>query len=182
MRLPKGFSCLRADLGQIIKGHRTGVIGVVGPISQHALASRVGITRVALSRIENGHTWPQGPTLDRIIAELELDWPDVAVSGDDGRRSRRFDDTSQGMQKYQLGELLRACRNDLGWSLAQVALRSGVSASQLSRIERGECGSSAVFTWREEDLHHMTEDRRIVFANPVLADLAAGRLNDASDA
>jgi transcriptional regulator with XRE-family HTH domain len=181
MRLPAGFSHLRADLGQILKDHRTGVIGVVGPISQEALVFSVGITRVALSRIENGHTWPQGPTLDRIMAELELDWEDVAIRGDDGRRSRRCNDTDQDTQIYGLCRLLRACRKELRWSLAEVARRSGVSPSQLSRIERAEGGRSAVFTWHKEDLNCMIEDRRVVFANRVLADLVAGRLNDASD-
>jgi len=85
MRLPEGFSHLRADLEQILKDHRTGVTGVVGPISQDALALSVGITRVALSRIENGHTWPQCSTLDRNMHELELGWPQVAIAGDSSR-------------------------------------------------------------------------------------------------
>lgn len=181
MRLPLGFSHLRADLGRILKDHRTGVIGIVGPMSQDALAVSVGITRVAYSRIENGHTWPRGPTLDRIMAELELEWADVAVIGADGRRSRRVDDTEQGNRAYQQGQRLRAWRKELGLSLAAVARRSGVSASQLSRIERGEGGKPAVFTWLAEDRHCMIEDRRIVFANPVLADLANGCFEDRSD-
>lgn len=54
MRLPEGFSHLRPDLGKILKDHRTGVSGTVGPVSQEALAASVGMTRAALSRIENG--------------------------------------------------------------------------------------------------------------------------------
>jgi transcriptional regulator with XRE-family HTH domain len=180
MRLPQGFSHLRADLGQILKDHRTGVLGIVEPISQDALAFSVGITRVALSRIENGHTWPRGATLDRIMEKLELDWPQVAVAGDSGRPPLLFDGSLQGTRIYQLCQRLRLEREALGWSLAELSRRSGVSASQLSRIERGEGGKSAVFTWHKDDRHCAMEDRRIVFGNPVLADLAAGRL-DVSD-
>ncbi|MEG8045956.1 helix-turn-helix transcriptional regulator [Sphingomonas aerolata] len=133
MRLPEGFSHLRADLGQILKDHRTGVKGVVGPISQDALAMSVGITRVALSRIENGHTWPQGSTLDRIMEQLELDWPQVAMVGDSGRPPLLVDGSLQGTHTYQLCQSLRLERKALGWSLAELSRRSGVSAAQLSR-------------------------------------------------
>lgn len=182
MRLPSGFSHLRADLGQILKDHRTGVAGVVGPITQDALALSVGITRVALSRIENGHTRPQGHTLDRIMEELELDWPQVATMGESGSPSRLFDGTLQGTRIYQLCQRLRVERKALGWSLAELSRRSGVSAAQLSRIERAQGGRSGVFTWHPDDLDVPPGDRRVVFGNPVLADLAAGRLDDGSDA
>ncbi len=173
-RLPEDFSHLRADLGQILKDHRTGVTGVVGPISQDALALSVGITRVALSRIENGHTWPQGSTLDRNMHELELGWPQVAIAGDSGRPPLLFDGSLQGMKTYQLCQRLRLERGALGWSLAELSRRSGVSAARLSRIERAQGGRLGVLTWHPDDINVRAGDRRVVFSNPVLADLAAG--------
>lgn len=181
MRLPEGFSHLRADLGQILKDHRTGVTGVVGPISQDALALSIGITRVALSRIENGHTWPQGPTLDRIMEQLELDWPQVAIAGDSGRPALLFDGSLQGTKIYQLCQRLRLEREALGWSLAELSRRSGVSAAQLSRIERAQGGRSGVLTWHPDDLGEVPEDRRVVFGNLILDDLAAGRFDYGPD-
>ncbi len=178
MRLPKGFSHLRPDLGKILKDHRTGVKGTVGPISQEALAASVGMTRAALSRIENGHTWPQAQTLDNILHELDMDWPQVAVEGVSSAPSRRFDGTRQGTRVFVLCQQLRAERRALGWSLAELSRRSGVSASHLSRVERAEAGKSGVFTWHHDDLDCPREDRRVVFSNKVLADLAAGRLRE----
>lgn len=176
--MPQGFSHLRPDLGKILKDHRTGVKGTVGPISQEALAASVGMTRAALSRIENGHTWPQAQTLDRILYELEMDWPQVAVEGVSSAPSRRFDGTRQGTRVFVLCQQLRAERRALGWSLAELSRRSGVSASHLSRVERAEAGKSGVFTWHHDDLDWPREDRRVVFSNRVLADLAAGRLRE----
>jgi transcriptional regulator with XRE-family HTH domain len=176
MRLPEGFSHLCADLG-----HRTGVRGVVDPISQHKLACSVGISRVGLSRIENGHTLPQGSTLDRIMEELELDWSQVAIAGDSGRPALLFDGSLQGTKIYQLCQSLRLERKALGWSLAELSRRSGVSAAQLSRIERAQGGRSGVLTWHPHDLGKVPEDRRVVFGNPILADLAAGRFDCGPD-
>ena len=181
MRLPEGFSHLRADLEQILKDHRTDVTGVVGPISQDALALSVGITRVALSRIENGHTWPQGSTLDRNMHELELGWPQVAIAGDSGRPPLLFDGSLQGTKTYRLCQRLRLERGALGWSLAELSRRSGVSAAQLSRIERAQGGRSGVLTWHPDDINVRPRDRRVVFSNPVLADLAAGRFDYGPD-
>ena len=182
MRLPEGFSHLRPDLGQILMDHRTGARGVVDPISQHKLACSVGISRVALSRIKNGHTWPQGSTLDRIMEQPELDWPQVAMVGDSRRPPLLSDGSLQGKRIYQLCQRLRAEREALGWSLAELSRRSGVSAAQLSRIERAQGGRSGVFTWHPDDLGKVPEDRRVVFGNPVPSDLAAGRIDDALDA
>lgn len=80
MRLPQGISHLRPELGEILRDHRTYVKGTLGR-SVKALAFGVGMTRVALSRIENVRTWSKAQTLDRIIHELDIDWPDVAVRG-----------------------------------------------------------------------------------------------------
>lgn len=181
LRLPEGFSHLRPDLGKIIKDYRTGVKGFVGPIKQQDLAEKVGITRLTLSRIENGHTWPQADTLARIIGELEFDYPEVAVRGVAVAPATRFDGTRQGVRTYVLGQQLRIERRALEWTLAELSRRSGISAPHLSRIERAEVGRSAVYTWHPEDLNLPPEDRRIVFANSVLADVVAGRFEKADE-
>ncbi len=115
------------------------------------------------------------------MEELELDWPQVAIAGDSGRPALLFDGSLQGTKIYQLCQRLRLEREALGWSLAKLSRRSGVSAAQLSRIERAHGGRSGVLTWHPDDLGKVPEDRRVVFGNPILADLAAGRFDCGPD-
>lgn len=61
----------------------------LAPFSQEARAFSVGMTRVAVSRIENGRTWPQAQTLDRIILELDIDCPTWQCEGSVPRRCDR---------------------------------------------------------------------------------------------
>lgn len=138
---------------------------------------RAGISRVALSRIENDKAWPRSGTLNRVMAILELDWPQVADVGVNAGPYPRTPNTAQDGEQADLCDALRWSRRRLGWTLAELARRSGVSASQLSRIERGQASRSAVFTWHPEDDGIVREDRRIVFAHPLLADVAAGKLH-----
>lgn len=69
---------------------------------------------------------------------------------------------------------LRRERRELGWTLAELARRSGLSASQLSRIERGQIARSAVFIWHPDDLNLVKEDRRVIFAHPLLMEVVNG--------
>lgn len=180
MRLPAGFGALRADLGEIIRSYRQGEAGMGEPIAPKVFAARVGIGRVALSRIENGKAWPRSETLKRMMAIFELDWAQVAEVGSNTGSHPRMPDTPQDGQQVYLCESLRWGRRRLGWTLAELARRSGVSASQLSRIERGQVARSAVFTWHPEDGNIVREDRRIVFGHPLLAAVAGGKLRRAS--
>lgn len=107
-----------------------------------------------------------------------------------GHKWRRLDRTRglipgcptppQDGQQVYLSESLRWGRRRLGWTLAELARRSGVSASRLSRIERGQVARSAVFTWHPEDGNIVREDRWIVFGHPLLAAVAGGKLRRAS--
>jgi transcriptional regulator with XRE-family HTH domain len=117
----------------------------VGPISQEALAFSVGMTRIALSRIENGRTWPKAQTLDRIIHELDVDWPDVAVRGVGSAPLRQFDGTRQDTRVFELCQRLRAERRALGSSLAELPRQSAVSVSHLQDRARG--------SWLIKDRH-----------------------------
>lgn len=176
MRLPVGFCGLRADLGAVIRSYRRGDAGEGEPIPPKVFAADIGISRVALSRIENDKAWPRPETLGRIMAAFKLDWPQVAEAGPNQGPCPRTPNTDQDGQQADLCDTLRWGRRQLGWTLAELARRSGVSASQLSRIERGQATRSAVFTWHPEDDGIVQDDRRIVFAHPLLADVAAGRL------
>ncbi|MEG8017845.1 helix-turn-helix transcriptional regulator [Sphingomonas sp. LR55] len=150
------------------------------PIAPKVFAARVGIGRVALSRIENGKAWPRSETLKRMMAIFELDWAQVAEVGSNTGSHPRMRDTPRMVSKFIFAESLRWGRRRLGWTLAELARRSGVSASQLSRIERGQVARSAVFTWHPEDGNIVREDRRIVFGHPLLAAVAGGKLRSAS--
>lgn len=176
MRLPAGFCRLRADLGAVIRSYRRGEAGKGEPIAPKVLAAQIRISRVVLSRIENDKAWPRPETLGRIMAAFELDWPQVAEAGPNPGPSPRTPNTDQDGQQADLCDTLRWGRRQLGWTLAELARRSGVSASQLSRIERGQAARSAAFTWHPEDDGIVREDRRIVFAHSLLADVAAGTL------
>jgi transcriptional regulator with XRE-family HTH domain len=105
MRLPQGISHLRPELGEILRDHRTYVKGTLGR-SVKALAFGVGMTRVALSRIENVRTWSKAQTLDRIIHELDIDWPDVAVRGVGSAPSRQSAVSASNLQDRACGSWL----------------------------------------------------------------------------
>lgn len=53
MRLPVGFCGLRADLGAVIRSYRRGEAGKGEPIPPKVFAAQVGISRVALSRMDS---------------------------------------------------------------------------------------------------------------------------------
>lgn len=48
-----------------------------------------------------------------------------------------------GMDHWRFGRMVRALRQRLGWRQVDLATRTGVSRSVLSRIERGELGRIA---------------------------------------
>lgn len=175
MRLPPGYAKLKDNLGQIIHAHRLAGTGTDAPLPPKVFADRAGISRVALSRIEHDRAWPRSETLVAIMDIFEIDWPDVAGPGVTCSSPRRMPDTLQDMQRDTLCRALRAGRLALGWSLTDLASHNGLSASQLSRIERGQGGKSAVFGWHRDYLAIELQDRVIVFTHPVLANVAGGR-------
>ena len=167
MRLPRGFVALRPDLGAFLRERRRSGYG-----KQHVVAEEAGIARETLSRIERGRTRPGPETMDQLLRILELDWPDVAVRGDTGRGCRPFHDTWTGEQCFRAGQAIRAGRRKLGMSLREAAARCGLSAAQLSRVERGEVIGGTVFSQVPEDAYMPVGHRRVVIASPVLQSLA----------
>ena len=168
-RLPRGFARLRSNFGEIIRKKRQKYA-----IKQEVLALDAGISRGALSRIENGAAWPRPETLDRLLAELDMEMADVAVEGKGLRPQRLYDGSDRGEKQAELGSTLRRCRREANLCLHHLAALSGISASQLSRIERGQSRYSKLFDWNPESLHRDPEQRSIVFTNVVLQNLIKG--------
>jgi transcriptional regulator with XRE-family HTH domain len=85
-----------------------------------------------------------------------------------------------------LGERLTSLRNERGWSLDELATRSGVSRATLSRLERGETSATAVmlgklcaaFGWTLSRLMSAIETAAPAFiaqdSQPVWTDPATG--------
>lgn len=138
IRLPVGFSALREDLGDILRRHRT----EGGHGSTATVAAAIGISRESLSRIENGRSQGRPQTLDALLGLYDLDWAAIATSGETQRIPRYFDDSWEGEARAERGIALRRGRLSERLSLAEVGRRCGISASQLSRIERGEAPRS----------------------------------------
>ena len=167
--LPQGFSAFRPDLGGRIRTKRRDDYG-----KQQALADAVEISRESLSRIECGHAWPLPDTLDAIMRLLDMDWRDVAVEGTAGGPGRHmFDGTWRDAQLLDLCRSARAGRRSRGLTVAQAAARAGLSTSQLSRIERGECRRSRVLEELPQDWASPSDERRMRFRNDFLRELSA---------
>ncbi|WP_375404237.1 helix-turn-helix domain-containing protein [uncultured Sphingomonas sp.] len=168
MRLPRGYVTLRPDLGAVLRARRRDGYG-----KQQSVAEAVGVARETLSRIEAGRTMPRPDTLDRLLAVLELEWDDVAVRGDGAGRARVFRDTFRGEGCFRLGLAVRAGRRRLGLGLREAGIACGFSASQLSRLERGEVlsGRALLAAPGQDDV--ASENRRMVLVHPFLRRLAA---------
>jgi transcriptional regulator with XRE-family HTH domain len=167
-RLPLGFAELRDDLGPVLRRLR-----IDEGLTQADLAQAVGISRESVSRIERSRAVPRPEVLEAMLAHLWSDWGAVAIPGAAGRPPMFFDGTSQGDQRHELGCGLRAGRKRLKLSLRQVSELCGISAAQLSRIERGEGVRSSAYECFPEDEHMDRRERRVRFAHPVLAGLAS---------
>lgn len=133
MLLPRGFCALREDLGDIIRERRLAHESGAG-LSQQELADIAGIRRESLSRIEKGRRWPSYDALYRIMDVLNLEWHHIAHKGASERPARLY----APERRQDLGSALRAGRLKEGLTLQELALRTGLSASQLSRLERSQ--------------------------------------------
>ena len=133
MLLPDGFCALRDNLGVIIRMRRKAHEGG-GGLSQQGLADIAGIRRESLSRIENGHRWPSYDALYRIMDVLDLEWHELAHKGPSERPARLYAPD----RRQDLGSALRAGRQKEELTLGELARKTGLSVSQLSRIERSQ--------------------------------------------
>ena len=172
MRFPKNYAGLKPELGAFLKQLRK-----QRGLRQKAVAFEVGINRVNLSRMENGHLTPSYKTLTKLMSVLEFEWSDVAVQGRAPHGNRRY----LSSQLQRMGEELRAGRNAMGINLRDLAEIVDLSSSQLSRIERGLTSYSRVIKVtkvgprplpEDEDLDKDAEWRIYEFSHPELVRLA----------
>ncbi len=139
MLIPGGYSRLRPDLGDRLKSARR-----ERRLKQEALADLVGVVRETISKIENGRE-PRPHVLDALMTALDLEWLDVAEAGFNPS-PRPFIDGARGDWVCMLGRRLREQRREENASLRNAAKRSGLSAAQLSRVERGLVRRSKIFS------------------------------------
>ncbi|MEO5937454.1 MAG: helix-turn-helix transcriptional regulator [Sphingomonas sp.] len=169
-RLPEGLVGLRLDFGARLRRYRR-----KQSLTQAELAERAGLGRETISRIESGKVQPKPGTLDEILRVLGLDMGKVAVRGRNGRTkrvARYFDGSERGDLRHEIGRAIRIARIAEDMSLRTLAERSGLSASQLSRIERGEGERSSVYKNHKDEAHLAREDRGFLLVNPELLRLA----------
>lgn len=168
MQLPRGFNQIRKDLGAFLQRCRFEK-DYEGARSQAAVAGRVGISRESLSRIERGHRQPSYDTLYELMRLFEFDWGEIATKGESLRPSRRY----AAERRQDLGCALRAGRLEGGLTLQALAEQTGMSVSQLSRIERSQSTRSRVIEIHASDRDRPIDDKTVFkFTNSVLARLA----------
>jgi transcriptional regulator with XRE-family HTH domain len=175
--LPEGFLELRSDVGVILKTQRKKL-----RMKQSAVADIARITVGSLSRIENkvGDRMPNLGTVTVLLDALDLDWEDVAlpVQHDDlGVRdlaSAGVVDANYRKDKvFELGAQIRAARRTAKRSLRDLAAECGISAAQLSRLERGVCADSRVYKDAKGWENEPRKDRLVEIVNEVLARLVS---------
>ena len=192
--LPRGAGRLRADLGYFLKHRRQGKLDGQCFGTQAQVAGQAGIRRQTLSQIERGAAWPGPATLDALLDILELGWEHVAhpvASGSNPRyyvddmpgggrlaemppalaprRHRRCLEGMDGDQIIAFGERLKAGRRRRKMTLVEVAKHAGISASLLSRLERGQLTASSVFRFGPPEGEVRTPT--LIVLNPYLARL-----------
>ena len=174
-RLPDEFLGLKPNVGAILRRARK-TSAEHGEMSMEAFASMVGLPRETLSRIENDHRWPSIETLTKLMACLELRYEDVADIDPNFRLDVREDTPQDLKSRNDLGNALRIGRRNIqfdgekrGMSLKQLSEHTGISESQISRIERSLSGGSKRVGKKFADGNkELDEDTIFWFTHPVL--------------
>lgn len=173
-RLPPEYVALHPDLGERLRKAREGPKGERFGHKQEMLADEAGVSRSTLSRIEQGHAVPRMETLERLMAALDIESSIIAEVTRVEHPVVETDASQRMAKDATLGGELRAERTRLGLTIAEVALAAGVSAAQLSRIERGQIRFSRLTGWYAGHMGLEEEYRDRVFTNPVLGELLRG--------
>lgn len=163
MRLPRGYCQLRKEIGKVISAERKR-----RRMKQEVLADRSGIHRETLSRIEQGHRPPRPQVLDALMQELDLEWHHVAIRGA-CPNARPFVDGSRGDQLVALGRELKNRRNSQEKTLLDLAAELDISASTLSRLERGQQPRSRILKDAPGYAAVEFDSRRVQVRHPRLA-------------
>ena len=168
MRLPWGYREIRKDLGPFLRNCRF-ERNYEGDRSQAAVANRISISRESLSRIERGHREPSYDTLYNLMGLFQIEWHEIATRGESSRPCRHY----ATELRQDLGCALRAGRLLEGLTLQALAEHTGMSASQLSRIERSQSARSRVIEIETSDRDRPIDDKTAFrFTNKELARLA----------
>lgn len=137
---PRRYAAFRPDLGLVLRARRK-----ADKIKQQTLADAIGVQRSSLSAIENGRAWPMPETLEGLMRELDLEWSMVLKKGATKPPDQEVGGTDDADRRLDLGRALRSGRLQEGSSLWQIAERCGLSAAQLSRLERGHATRTRVY-------------------------------------
>lgn len=162
MLLPFPYVSLKKNLGEFLRRARRR-----SGLKQAAASHHAGISRGALSMIEGGRT-PRYETLDRLIEVLHLEWHDVAERGQGGT-FRPFTEGFRGDWLVKTGLELRWRRKAQRLSLSKLSGSLGLSASTLSRLEKGELPRSRVFKDMSDFLDAPFDERPFDVVHPGLA-------------
>lgn len=168
-RLPKGFSALKDDVGKTLRAARD-ESAEYGAMTAEEFAKCVGISRQTLSSIENGKRWPSYSTLERIMLLLSIEYDAIAFKEPSDRAPiPDYPDVCA-----VLGCALREGRIKRKLNLRQLSVLTGISVSQLSRIERGQFSRGKYVELKFFDgVKEIDDDTIVRFTHPELDALAA---------
>lgn len=107
--------------------------------SQQEFANQLGgISKSSINMYERGEREPGLETLETIADFFNVDM-DYLLGKSDIRNRIAFNVTNQHIYPWAaIGHRIRSCREERGLTLKDVAAKSGVSLSTISRYERGE--------------------------------------------
>ncbi|MDV5825819.1 helix-turn-helix transcriptional regulator [Sphingobium naphthae] len=172
-RLPAGLSHFDSRFAKALKALRAD-----RKETQQVVADAIGITRTAYARFENGKSWPRPDTFEALQDYFEVFGEQLAEARQPGEwataRAEPNFDTVRADAIHDMGRYLRKCRQTKKYTLRQVAAWSGVSAAQLSRIERGECANSPIIGAVDEDKNLHKDKQRLTFTNQVIREIYHG--------
>ena len=168
MRLPEGFARLSDDIGKRLREIRL-ASDDYGKMTMQEFADEIGISRETLSRVESGVRFPTYSTLEAIMGALNIEWHHIAYRGTGQRKQ---------IPEYpevcaDVGNALRAGRKSEGLTLRDAEALTGISSSQLSRIERGQFERGGHVEIRFFDgVREFDYDTKVGFTHPALEVLA----------
>jgi|EndMetStandDraft_5_1072996.scaffolds.fasta_scaffold00090_2 transcriptional regulator with XRE-family HTH domain len=172
-RLPSGLSHFDGRFAKALKALRAD-----RKETQQVVADAIGITRTAYARFENGKSWPRPDTFEALQDYFGVFGEQLAVARQPGERAtgrvKPNFDTVRADAIHDMGRYLRGCRKKKKYTLRQVAAWSGISAAQLSRIERGECANSRIIGVVDEDRNLHKDEQRLIFTNQVIREIYHG--------
>ena len=161
LRLPAGYP----SLGAFLRGRR---LRNDPFLSQQKLADMCGLSRETVCLIEKGR-WPSDDSLTAILTALDIDLSEIASESIESNASQdKLTD-----QREKIGRDLKAGRQKEALSLRRLSEITGISHSQLSRIELSRCVLGKWIEVRFPDGNREFDDDAVFyFTHPVLLYLA----------